>query len=543
MGIPVENPAANPAAFTALSDALGLKEGAKLDLASQASAEAGVAVTGLMNELRTKQSIDVNAEGAIFTPDVASPSVRTIAEKLNDIPDLRDWDGLDLTGDNDCSALVQAALLASLTEGYELFVPSGLIALGSPVVVSGDARMTGRSCHRQFNGTSPIPPVGSGTWFRRGHDGLMFDCSSLNAGSPTFKSIGVFRDQPVPGPGWSPLDDDYDFSLPCIEATLDDVVSLNTSRFIRSEVGRTVIRNCGGQPLINGVFIPTSVDVARISHYHCYDYWSSNADVLAYTIANRDDFLLGRVDNPHFSDIFSISSRRMFSCYQFAGGGGIAAGSVSRMQVTNYGADFVGQLLYIAPSTIGTDINFQNGYANQGDNATAADIVELDGSYALISLTDFRVTNMKKGLVQAGSYSNYVWLNGKQVADNWNGDSSGAPLLTATSPSRINVTTTPLLGTSGGAPVSTGNGVRVKLGEGAYFGTTDGAGRVLGISHGLPQQPGQIFVREFFTAAAGGCVIDNVTATTFDFYAYTAAGAALPSTAVSVRWEAFANFG
>jgi len=476
---------------------------------------------------------------------ITAPAIRTHREKDDDRVDLRDWDGLDFTGDNDCASVVVTAMAASAGEGFELKSPSGLIALGEPIDLMGDVRFTGQPCHRQFNGYGSDPVLGAGTWFRRGHDGVMFNGTTPGTGgSPILSHFGVFRDQPTPGSGtYTPLDDDFDFDFVTIEPTLTDIVTLNTSRFIRSEVGRLTMQDCGGQPLIQAVEVPLALDVLIIDKFRVFDYWSSNAKLKEFTLANRDDFKLGRIDNPFLNSIFSIHSRRMFHCYQYPGSEdeSVAAGSISRASLVNYGFDGGGQLLYIAPGTVGTDFNFVNGYAFQDPGAESLDQISLNGSNAAIGVTNFRSTGAKRSIVKGVDAGNIVWLNSKLIFDGWNGDDVGAAALVAPASNRIYLDGTPALGPSNGAPISSGSGVKMVLYEGQTIGTTDGAGRILGIPHNARQAPAAILIREAYGEGGVTTAVINITAETFDLYFYEPDGSPLVVTGVSARWEAIAS--
>lgn len=476
-------------------------------------------------------------------PGIAAPAIRTHVEKAADRVDLREWNGLDLTGDNDCASIVAVAAAQSAAEAFTLEVPSGLIALGEPINLIGDVRISGQPCHRQFNGYGSDPVLGAGTWFRRGHAGVMFNGTTPGTGgSPILSHFGVFRDQPTPGSGiYTPLDDDFDFDFVTIEPTLTDIVTLNTSRFIHSEVGRLTMQDCGGQPLIQAVDIPLALDVLIIDKFRVFDFWSSSAKLKEFTLANRDDFKFGRIDNPFLNSIFSIHSRRMFHCYQYAGAEGVAAGSISRASLMNYGFDGGGQLLYVAPGTSGADFNFVNGYALQDAGAESLDQISLNGSSASIGLTNFRSTGAKRSIVKGVDAGNFVWVNGKMVFDSWNADDVGVAALVAPASNRIYVDGTAALGASNGAPVTSGTGVKMSLSEGQTIGTTDGAGRILGVSHNARQAPAAVLIREAYGEAGATTAVINITDETFDLYFYEPDGSPLVVTDVSARWEAIAS--
>lgn len=95
---------------------------------SEANAKAGAGV-GWMDAERTRQAAIAVA---------ASPRFR------GDVVDLRDWDGLDLTGNNDCSAILQAAIEeAGFPNTKEVRIPIGRIAFAEQLVMKQNSWLSG----------------------------------------------------------------------------------------------------------------------------------------------------------------------------------------------------------------------------------------------------------------------------------------------------------------------------------------------------------------------------------------------------------------
>lgn len=95
----------------------GLGPGATAAIASQAESEAGTNNTKLQTPLRTKQSIDVNAELADFTPELAVNFIRGIGDKLRDVKHIKDVKDVDPTGVADSADAINAAILALQNNG------------------------------------------------------------------------------------------------------------------------------------------------------------------------------------------------------------------------------------------------------------------------------------------------------------------------------------------------------------------------------------------------------------------------------------------
>ena len=74
-----------------------------------------------------------------------TPALLTLQQLGSRKADVRDWQGMDLTGNNDCASLISNGLSQSALAGVVLEAPAGTIALGSTVAVPNGAILQGVS--------------------------------------------------------------------------------------------------------------------------------------------------------------------------------------------------------------------------------------------------------------------------------------------------------------------------------------------------------------------------------------------------------------
>jgi len=85
----------------------------------------------LVHEEPTKAGLESTAGAAMVgvAREIPDPAARKLSDKAQDRADLRDWNGLDLTGNNDNTSIFLAAM-AQVAQG-RLFVPNGTMMVGN----------------------------------------------------------------------------------------------------------------------------------------------------------------------------------------------------------------------------------------------------------------------------------------------------------------------------------------------------------------------------------------------------------------------------
>lgn len=165
--------------------------------------------------------------------------------------------------------------------------------------------------------------------------------------------------QPVPAAGWAPNATPFAvnfYRAPFFDRGGDGVWMQNI--FLRNLTNginfaggacRCVIDGLFGQVFGNAVAMTQAFDVMRIMNVHIgYPFWSIDANVEAYQQANAQCFVLGRVDNPNFVNIFALNQRAGFVFYVDPDTTSGQPGRTSRLLGTNIGFDY---------TTVGFDIN------------------------------------------------------------------------------------------------------------------------------------------------------------------------------------------
>jgi hypothetical protein len=400
-----------------------------------------------------------DSDASTWTPGRSlATTQRMVGAKLRDQLDLRDWVGMDFTGNNDCSSLVQAALGESASLGRPLMGPAGTIVLGAPVDVPAGASIalnTGPA-----GGTTP----GTGRlFFHITHTGRGFTLYG-QGGARRFQGIGTKRTQPTPGAGFTPNSNDWDFYIEgANDIYFDDVMLLNPTNGIvmtgtsANGAGRLNINRVMMQPLLTGVQINASYDVTRITDLHMWPFWSQHTGVRDYMQANVTGIYSLRNDNPIFDRVFSIWAKRGLRIGQWAGAGGNSpGGTTSKLKLGL--ADFdVGTTGYSVDVGVSGHTAYLGGLSVQGrDTPTAAPAIECYGSNCDITVVAPRLSAGGNAIRCEGS-GNTIRVSDPTV-EGWNLAGGGWPAFEAYAGNKILVTgagkvsngsTAPTLGSAG----------------------------------------------------------------------------------------------
>jgi hypothetical protein len=316
----------------------------------------------------------------VATPlTISSPALRSLRNRAGDRPDMRDYNGFDTTGNNDCAALMSAAMDDSGAYGYEWNIPAGVITCTSTITTLGNS---GR-----FRGAGVVPydvnfrpsiganKRGGGTWLRFAHSGVGIRTIGLPGAS--FRNFGTFRDQPIPSANgtdpWAPGNFDWDFDLQSEDVLVEDVCMLNPTLGIigRKNGARITCRRVTGQPLTQGFEFRTCYDTTRLQSTHLWPFWSFDNRVFAWTLNNGVAYRSSRNDNAMWSDNFAIYYNTYLSLAKFSGDGtGAPAGSSYKFQMNNPQADGCNIFVITDSDTDGITATFTGGYCQ---NQSAGD--------------------------------------------------------------------------------------------------------------------------------------------------------------------------
>lgn len=282
--------------------------------------------------LRADLGEDAGSELVIYKRSAPGARARTWGDKGRDRLDLRDFNGLDLTGSNSSAAAVQAASNEAVVTGERLHVPAGTIVLDEPIEIVGSMAMEGQNWPSRLTDKS--------TWFHLAHEGKGFVLSEVgNTHSIDISRVGTFRDHAAVGGGWEPTDHDWDFDILGDDVSFDEINTLNPFKGIRLNAsGRLEINRMRGQPLGIGVEIVSSTDVCRLTNVHLWPFWNDEEVVKLWMQTQATGLYSKRNDNPTFAFCFSIWLRYGLRFGRNAGGGAGVAGVTSKFKA--FGCDF-----------------------------------------------------------------------------------------------------------------------------------------------------------------------------------------------------------
>lgn len=353
-----------------------------------------------------------------------APAIISLEQLGSRRADIRDWNGVDLTGANESTAQMQDAAVQSAVAGVRLELPAGRLVLTSPVEVPAGGVIEGVSGVYMAN-------INAGrTTFHIAHSGSGFTCTGAEGGR-VFRQIATLRDQPMPGPGWEPADLDWDFDLDGTGDNLfDDILLINPTKGIvsRNGGGRQQFSKVWGQPLSVGIQIDNNYDRTLIENIHFWNFWSEGlADetfVWDYTTKNATVIYTRRNDNPIFARLFSLFYRHQLRVGEFPFPNPIFAGTTQKLRVYGMDADVGGSLLTVDPDVNGAELQIFGAYQlGDPDAITGGAAIDVQGSncdiafYGRTKLGDCHVNAVR--VVGPGSAVKFddLTIRGYNVAD------------------------------------------------------------------------------------------------------------------------------
>jgi len=306
-------------------------------------------------------------------------------------------------GVTDDTAAIQAAINAN--PGRIIYLPTGSYRLTTTLNVVESITLTGENAATIIGGYS-------GSWLFFDHilKGISVTPSGSQIG-PTFTNFGTRRNQPTVTGAWAPNDSDYDFWLDGVDARLENLMLLNPTRGIRVSRGRLIAKSVRGQPFKVGISVPVSYDVVRCHDIHWWPFWSDTDIANRYTRANRIAFELGRIDNPEFSNIFSIYDNIGMKFIT------VAEGSASHVLVSNFGFDGCGgtPIYFDSPNS---SAEFSNGYTFgtwKVGEPKATYGLQVISAGNLIQISNVRMSYADKEIVSITGNTAVVLATGFQV--------------------------------------------------------------------------------------------------------------------------------
>lgn len=352
-------------------------------------------------------------------------------------------------GVTDDTAAIQAAIdyATASNKGDRIFFPAGVYKTTSTLTI-----LAGVS----FYGVSPISKnvgataIGGGTWLYFAHTGK--GVSALNTNGVYtgvwFEGIGTYRDQPTPGPAYTPTSHDFDFYIYGIsEVTFNDILLLNPTKGIgiyNSGGGKLSLFNIRGQPLTKGIVIDEAYDVCRLDQIHFWPFWQDNSDVHTWTMANLDAIQTIRNDNPTMSNIFTIFARAGLQISQSVNG------TTSKIHLTN--ADFDRGMfgIWVDSTVIGSPTGQFENITHQGETGLAGSkAVFIQGNNCTFDFGNFSTIRTDQNGIRVAGTGNTLRF-GNLTINNYDQGATNFPAVEALTGNTIVITPKPTIGSGGG---------------------------------------------------------------------------------------------
>lgn len=329
---------------------------------------------------------------------------------------LKDFGALG-DGITDDTAAVQAAVDASVGSGTMLFCPAGTYKLSAPINVGGVLSMIGEGCSVDRGASAPGP----GTWFYLAHSGVGFFLVTTRQGG-MFQHFGTYRSHAAPGVGWAPTVYDYDIQMSpaANEWTFRDLMLLSPYKGIKCS-NRPTIDNVKMHPFMEGICIDDCRDTARLQNVHMWPFWSEDASVTAFTLANLKAYRFLRCDNPTMVGCFSIYHDKGVSIENGATGSTYAF----RMSCSNFDSGVSGIVIDAAVSGATlylSDVVTQNAYTF----TTVGIGLHVAGSNCAVTATGFYALDHGQGLIRVDGENNTVIVCSADFR-NWDRTNAGFP--------------------------------------------------------------------------------------------------------------------
>lgn len=460
--------------------------------------------------------------------------LRTVLSKLRERYTPEDA-GCVGDGITDDTVNFQKAVTYCISTGRRLSLPAKTYRLTAPILCPDRLEMVGEGS-TPYNGTvtNNHNNRGGGSWLYFDHagKGINLDRVTGETTGILLADFGTFRNHADPGVGWAPTVADYDISHQQTaggDATFRNIMLWNAFNGIIS-TGRTTFQSIRGQAFANFLSAPFNADTTRFNDCHYFPFWSTNANVVAYTLANATAYRLARVDNPV-----------MTGCFCLYANAGVAivndgSGTVSKLLLSNCDFDacqYGFRILATGATVFMTNFQSQaqTGIANTiGFWITGNDnIVKMNGvSLGYQSSTAFRIDGT----------GNYVTVGNAEVYE-YDNAAVGTAAIEVAVGNELYFSEKPRVTRSAGAgTIFAGAGtIKSPLSYGRFSGTTSAGGDVT-VAHGAGVIPRCILLTLRAPDLAYILRTDTENATNFVVRVRTDTGAVLNAGSVVFDWEA-----
>jgi hypothetical protein len=350
-----------------------------------------------------------------------STTTRTLANRFSDIINVKDFGAVG-DGVADDTAAIQSAINQAQIKGSSLYLPAGIYRTTATINITAGVDIFGDSPKNISQSSLTL----KGTWFYINHNGRGFYINSSFSymSGVNFYRVGTYRDQPNPAPGWTPINNDYDFSFYNVsDVVFQEVMLLNPTNgiyYYGGGFGRLNVYNLRMQPFNIGIQIDNAQDVCRFDQIQIWPFWSTDSNVISYQIQNLSGFYLARLDNSFFSNVFVFGARAGFRFFQNV------YGTTNKIKVDNADFDQVTYGFWVDSTVVGSagpfplavkgqfsNITHQSGSLNTGSNG-----IKIDGNTSILYFSLFRTDLCKNEAVYVAGVQNALFFVDSALA-NW----------------------------------------------------------------------------------------------------------------------------
>jgi hypothetical protein len=324
--------------------------------------------------------------------------------------DIRDYSGVDLTGETDSTIAFQAAVTAA-SDGYPLRMVPGEVRLTSPI-----------NCGTSFSIEGPRYPAGydpmGSAWLNFDHLGKGL-IPSPDGTSGSIQRMGFRRTQPavVSGSAWIPAAADWDIEAVGSDVILSELMFLcSTKGFRLAGNGRLTARDIRGHFFSEVFEVQCATDRCYIDTIHAWPFWSQSPEVRTYMEANLISFTSRRNDNPIMDNLFSIWHKVGFRFGYWAGAENLPAGTTSRLSATGCNFDAGAESVLVDADVNGVTAVFTNVVGQGADTAQNLPLIDVRGNNNVLVFKAPALTE-----AGAGIYSNSGTGNIVKITDPWTG--------------------------------------------------------------------------------------------------------------------------
>lgn len=324
--------------------------------------------------------------------------------------------------------------MVDYTPAYQRAHDEGLPASGGVIVgvnaphsTSGPVTFTkATQCWGHGWQEGPLPAGGS--WIQRTDLDACFIFSGMNARGGSLKGFAFYDTlHPAFGPGWAPA-----AYVPAVQivdtfgqVTVDQMLFANCRYGIECVgSGRFKLGMIMGQFYDRGVYLDRCLDCPYIGCIHNWPFRTAHADVLAYTQANCDVLVLGRVDTPFIGTVFGIDVRSPIRFVK------TADGVCTRGQCLKVQGDHAVFSLLVDVDVVGATCDF-GVVDGQGENPAApgygvagSNALRINGEYSRIAIDRLRTAICGGPAIAVFGPGNWIDID-KAWIGGWDTDAVG----------------------------------------------------------------------------------------------------------------------